>query len=125
MNRFVYIVQPLTLKRANIYKIGQSMNPEKRLRQLGGSGSTETFSMIYSNVLPRGVSDIDILRHKNMNPYVIHQHRHLINKCCEIIGQEHLQGLIRRKELLHFDNMSRDSIISLLIHTISDIDFKF
>ena len=122
MKIFIYIIQPLTLRRADIYKIGQSVDPIKRSRQLGGSGSTETFSLLYMCPLPRGISDTDILRHEYIRPYVIHKNLHLVSKCTKIIGVEHKDGLNRRKELLHFEKMSHYCIISLLLSTMTNIE---
>lgn len=89
-------------RKYHIYKAGCSMNPQARIRNLGGAISTDTFEPLLIIKLPLHVRDTHILAHRLVHPFVVSQHEKLTRKYLSLFGAKHLAGIRRRRELLLF-----------------------
>ncbi|MDA9932938.1 hypothetical protein N9C24_04885 [Gammaproteobacteria bacterium] len=114
---YLYIAQSTssTDKRYNIYKMGCSTTPEERVRTLGGSCSTSTYVPLLILPLPMGLKDVHILSHEMLEPYVLYRNTKLQNRFLKIFGQDHKDGLDRRREILMFGtSFSKKKVIELV-----------
>lgn len=106
---YLYVAQNvsnrLTVKH-NVYKVGHSLNPLKRIANLGSSGTTDVFKQIILLPLPLGVKDVHVLEHPLVKPHVLKymdDTNKLKKSYISLFGRD---GLGRRRELVSFGRSS-------------------
>jgi len=86
-----------------LLKIGASNNIQRRLAELGGSGTLEQFSLLTSVKLPNGITDTMCMNHPAIRPYMLHQDKNtsLVQTFCNQNGEHYRDGIKKRRELAY------------------------
>lgn len=114
---YLYLAQSTSPidKKYNIYKMGCSTSPESRVKYLGGSCSTNTYTTLLVIPLPMGLKDVHILSHDKLSSYVLYRNEKLQRRYMNIFGQDHENGLHRRREILMFGtSFSKKRVIEMI-----------
>jgi hypothetical protein len=124
-NIYLYIAQCTTDTKAmkhNVYKVGCSKYPEKRVRMLSGAASTNVYRLVIKLKLPTGIKDHHILAHKQLQPYVLYNNLIHQSQYIKIYGKRHEPGLQRRRELVMFgQKFSEHKVICMVRRIVKSI----
>lgn len=114
---YLYVAQNVSnrlTRKHNVYKVGHSLNPLKRIETLGSSGTTDVFEQVVILPLPLGVRDVHVLEHPSVKPFVL-KYMDDTNKIKKsYISSFGSDGIHRRRELLAFGkSSSRKKVVNL------------